>query len=61
MRSGALGPQVAKQTVEMGMSHETIAKRHAQYQDLPQTLSRPLPSLTEQVRDMLTPKPGYLL
>ncbi|USS84741.1 NAD(P)H-binding protein [Fructilactobacillus myrtifloralis] len=61
LRAGAFGPQIDHQPVQMGMSHQEIADIQSQSQDLPRLLGQPLPSLTEQVRDLLTPKPGYLL
>ncbi|USS88022.1 NmrA family NAD(P)-binding protein [Fructilactobacillus hinvesii] len=61
MRAGDLGPQEEQPAIQMGMIHAEINQSRSHYQDLPQVLGRPLPSLTDQVRDLMTPKPGYLL
>ncbi|WP_429970365.1 NmrA family NAD(P)-binding protein [Fructilactobacillus sp. Tb1] len=60
--SGALNERVAKKDVAFGMSHEEILENNVNNENaLENVLGMPLPSLSEQVQDLLTAKPKYLI
>lgn len=62
IRSGALNERIGKSAVKFGMSHEEILKNNTENENaLENVLGQPLPSLSDQVKDLLAKKPEYLI
>lgn len=60
--SGALSEHVAKKDVAFGMTHEQILENNVNNENaLENVLGMPLPSLSAQVKDLITNKPKYLI
>lgn len=59
---GALSEHVAKKDVAFGMTHEQILENNVNNENaLENVLGMPLPSLSAQVKDLITNKPKYLI
>ncbi|KID42250.1 NAD(P)H-binding protein [Fructilactobacillus fructivorans] len=60
IRAGVLDENIDEQAVKFGMTHQEILENNTDNDpDLPQVIGRPLPTLDEQVKDLLSDKPPY--